>query len=62
MFILLTNTYGKRVLINFNLVTMVCSADCGANVCFEGDDYIVVQESLEDIYDRIQTAGRTNRK
>lgn len=62
MFILLTNTYGKQVLINFNLVTMVSPADCGANVCFEDDDYIVVQESLEDIYERIQTAGRTNRK
>lgn len=45
-----------QVLVNFNLVTAVTCVQGKNAVSFGEDDYIVVTESLEDIYERIQSA------
>ena len=65
MFIWLTNPTIGQVLVNLNLATAVtCSPGENTNVCFTGgeEDYIVVTESLEDIYERIQSAEKRYRK
>ena len=67
MFIWLTSPTIGQVLVNLNLVTCVqCkNGDKGTTtVCFTGgeEDYIVVTESLEDIYERIQSAEKRYRK
>lgn len=65
MFIWLTNPTIGQVLVNLNLVTAVtCSPGENTIVCFTGDeeDYIVVTESLGDIYERIQSAEKRYRK
>lgn len=65
MFIWLTNPTIGQVLVNLNLVTAVtCLPGENTNVCFTGgeEDYIVVTESLGDIYERIQSAEKRYRK
>ncbi len=58
MFIWLTCPTIGQVLVNLNLVTAVTCVQGKNTVCFTGgdEDYIVVTESLEDIYERIQSA------
>lgn len=64
MFIWLTSPTIGQVLVNLNLVTSVTCVQGKSSVCFTGDeeDYIVVTESLEDIYERIQSAEKRYRK
>lgn len=70
MFIWLTSPDSGQVLVNLNLVTVVTcvqgkNRDNGTTtVGFTGgeEDYIVVTESLEDIYERIQSAEKMYRK
>lgn len=64
MFIWLTNPTIGQVLVNFNLVSAVICVQGRNTVCFTGgeEDYIVVMESLEDIYERIQSAEKRYRK
>lgn len=63
MFIWLTNPTAGQVLVNLNLVTAIVTCVQGKNaVSFGEDDYIVVTESLEDIYERIQSAEKRYRK
>lgn len=62
MFIWLTNPITGQVLVNLNLVTAVTSVQGKNAVYFSEDDYIVVTESLEDIYERIQSAEKRYRK
>lgn len=64
MFIWLTNPVAGQVLVNLNLVTAVACVQDRNTVCFAGGekDYIVVTESLEDIYERIQSAEKRYRK
>lgn len=64
MFIWLTNPTIGQVLVNLNLVTAVTCVQGRNTVCFTGGegDYIVVTESLEDIYERIQSAEKRYRK
>lgn len=64
MFIWLTNPITGQVLVNPNLVTTVTCIQGMNAVYFTGDkeDYIVVTESLEDIYERIQSAEKRYRK
>lgn len=64
MFIWLTSPTIGQVLVNLNLVTAVTCVK-GRNAACETDgeeDYIVVTESLEDIYERIQSAEKRYRK
>ena len=56
MFIWLTCPTIGQVLVNLNLVTAVTCVQGKNAVSFGEDDYIVVTESLEDIYERIQSA------
>lgn len=60
MFIWLTSPTIGQVLVNLNLVTAITCVHGRNNVCFgEGEeDYIVVTESLEDIYERIRSAEK----
>lgn len=64
MFIWLTSPTIGQVLVNLNLVTAVTCVQGKNAVCFTGgeDDYIIVTESLEDIYERIQSAEKRYRK
>lgn len=62
MFILLTSPDSGQVLVNFNLVTAVTCVQGNNTVYFTGGDYVVVTESLEDIYERIQSAEKRYRK
>ena len=64
MFIWLTNPTIGRVLVNLNLVIAVICVPGKNAVYFTGDeeDYIVVTESIEDIYERIQSAEKRYRK
>ena len=64
MFIWLTSPTIGDVLVNLNLVTAVTCVQGKSSVCFTGseEDYIVVTESLEDIYERIQSAEKRYRK
>lgn len=64
MFIWLTCPTIGQVLVNLNLVTAVACVQ-GKNTVYFTDgeeDYIVVTESLEDIYERIQSAEKRYRK
>lgn len=56
MFIWLTCSTIGQVLVNLDLVTAVTSVQGKNTVCFGEEDYIIVTESLEDIYERIQSA------
>ena len=59
MFIWLTGPTIGQVLVNLNLVTAVTCVHGKNAVYFTGsEDYIVVTESLEDIYERIQSAEK----
>lgn len=64
MFIWLTSPTIGQVLVNLNLVTAVTCVQGRNTVCFTGgeEDYIVVTESLGDIYERIQSAEKRYRK
>lgn len=62
MFIWLTGTNTEQVLVNLNLVTAVTCVQGNNIVHFTGGDYVVVTESLEDIYERIQSAEKRYRK
>lgn len=62
MFIWLTCPIIGQVLVNLNLVTAVTCVQGKNTVYFGEDDYIVVTESLEDIYERIQSAEKRYRK
>lgn len=64
MFIWLTSPTIGQVLVNLNLVTAVTCVKGRNAVCFTGgeEDYIVVTEFLEDIYERIQSAEKRYRK
>ena len=62
MFIWLTGTNTEQVLVNLNLVTAVACVQGNSTVHFTGGDYVVVTESLEDIYERIQSAEKRYRK
>lgn len=64
MFIWLTSPTIGQVLVNLNLVTVVTCVKGRNAVRFTGgeEDYIVVTESLEDIYERIQSAEKRYRK
>lgn len=62
MFIWLTDTNTEQVLVNLNLVTAVVRVQGDNTVYFTGGDYVVVTESLEDIYERIQSAEKRYRK
>lgn len=63
MFIWLTGPDSKQVLVNYNLVTVVICGQGGNAVYFDGcDDHVMVTESLDDIYERIQSAEKRYRK
>lgn len=62
MFIWLTSPTIGKVLVNFNLVTAVTCVQGNNTVYFTGGEYVVVTESLEDIYERIQSAEKRYRK
>lgn len=62
MFILLTGTNTEQVLVNLNLVTAVACVQGNNTVYFTGGDYVTVTESIEDIYERIQSAEKRYRK
>lgn len=62
MFIWLTDTNTEQVLVNLNLVTAVVCVQGNNTVYVTGGDYVVVTESLEDIYERIQSAEKRYRK
>lgn len=64
MFIWLTSPIVGQVLVNLNLVTAVTCVQGKNTVYFTGgeEDYIIVTESLEDIYERIQSAEKRYRK
>ena len=63
MFIRLTSPDSGQVLININLVTVVICGQGSNAVYFDGcDDHVMVTESLEDIYERIQSAEKRYRK
>lgn len=62
MFIWLTSPTIGQVLVNLNLVTAVTCVEGKNTVCFSGGEYVVVTESLEDIYERIQSAEKRYRK
>lgn len=65
MFIWLTNPNIGQVLVNSALITAVTHSEGGkTSVCFTGgeNDYIIVTESLEDIYERIISAEKRYRK
>lgn len=62
MFIWLTGTNTEQVLVNLNLVTAVTCVQGNNTVHFTCGDYVVVTESLEDIYERIQSAEKRYRK
>lgn len=62
MFIWLTGTNAEQVLVNLSLVTAVVCVQGDNTVYFTGGDYVVVTESLEDVYERIQSAEKRCRK
>lgn len=63
MFIWLTGPDSGQVLVNFNLVTAVICGQGSNAVYFDGcDDHVTVTESLEEIYERIQSAEKRCRK
>ena len=64
MFIWLTSPTIGQVLVNLNLVTAVTCVQGKSIVWFTGgtEDYIVVTESIEDIYERIPSAEKRHRK
>lgn len=64
MFILLTVPENRPVFVNTALITVLTDSGDKTKVYFTGgeEDYIVVTESLEDIYERIQSAEERYRK
>ena len=62
MFISLTSTTDEQVLLNLDLVTAVTCVQGNNTVYFIGGDYVNVTESLEEVYERIQSAEKRYRK
>lgn len=62
MFILLTGTNTKKVLVNLNLVTTSACVQGSNTVYFIGGDYVKVAESIEQIHEMIQSAEKRYRK
>lgn len=64
MFVFLTSPTIGQVLINPDLVTAVTSVQGKTNVCFCGgeDDYIVVKESVDEVYMIFTDAERRAKK
>lgn len=64
MFIWLTSPAAGQVLVNLNHVTAITCVQGKNAVYFTGGkgDSIIVTESLEDIYERIQSAEKRYRK
>lgn len=63
MFIWLTGTDSRQVLVNFNLVTVVICGQGSNAVYFDGcDDHVMVTESIEEIHEMIQSAEKRYRK
>lgn len=64
MFVFLTSPTIGQVLINPDLVTAVTSVRGKTNVCFCGgeDDYIVVKESVDEVYMIFTDAERRAKK
>lgn len=64
MFIWLTNPNIGQVLVNAALITAIAHSEGKTAVCFTGgeNDYIIVTESLEDIYERIASAEKRYKK
>lgn len=62
MFIRLTSPDSRQILVNLNLVTAVACVQGNNTVYFTGGDYVMVTESIEDIYERIQSAEKRYRK
>ena len=62
MFILLTGTNTKKVLVNLNLVTAATCVQGSNTVYFIGGDYVEVAESIEQIHEMIQSAEKRYRK
>lgn len=62
MFIRLTSPDSGQILVNLNLVTAVACVQGNNTVYFTGGDYVMVTESIEDIYERIQSAEKRYRK
>ena len=64
MFIWLTSPNLGEGLLKFTAAAAVIRVQGRNTVCFTGgeEDYIVVTESLEDIYERIQSAEKRYRK
>lgn len=55
MFIKLTFVGGTDTYVSVNHITRMYETKAGTYVCFHGDDdYIVVKETPEEIYNRIQ--------
>lgn len=62
MFIWLTSPDSGQVLVNLNFVIAVVCVNGDNTVYFTGGDYVVATESIEDIYERIQSAEKRYRK
>lgn len=64
MFVFLTSPTIGQVLVNPDLVTAVTSVQGKTNICFCGDedDYIVVKESVDEVYMIFNDAERRARK
>lgn len=63
MFICLTGPDSGQVLINLNLVSAVIGGHGTNAVYFDNcDDHVIVTESIEEIYERIQSAEKRYRK
>lgn len=64
MFVFLTSPTIGQVLVNPDLVTCVTSVQGKTNVCFAGDEdeYVVVKESVDEVYMVFTDAERRARK
>lgn len=64
MFVFLTSPTIGQVLINLDLVTAVTSVQGKTNICLCGDEdnYIVVKESVDEVYMIFNDAERRARK
>lgn len=65
MFVFLTSPIIGQVLVNPDLVTVVTSVRGKTNICLCGgdeDDYIVVKESVDEVYMIFNDAERRARK
>lgn len=63
MFVFLTSPVIGQVLVNPDLITAVTSVQGKTNVCFNNaDDYIVVKESVDEVYMTLCDSERRTRK